>query len=654
MTDAFTLLPGLVQSLRSQPTAWTDQGPYRRAAARLQSSFPEMGSALPKTVLALLSDERAIEALGKMSAGVSQRETDVLVQRFVDLTSIPNPRREDVEKWLVHFVGSLLQEFFPPGTPQWSIVEFVRQQHDQTRLEIRAFREEMRTATPPIGSAAGIAKSADIGELHFETTKDDADPVWQSRIAPIHELFRSGDFASARIQYCQTLDALTDEGSVIPRRCYHLHLNVASCHISLGEVDAAEASVRAALRYQPQGNRATAMLAQLHEIRGDGEASAMAERVLARSPEQRDAWMVLIRTSPNITKLDDIPISLHEDAGVLLTLGGRLADLGRLNDALDQVKSACPHIAGNARQCVLAAELLLYIGLRIGADQMPEEDRALVSGLIETAVTATRKVARSRVTAWALAARSTLRLAEGDASGSLADAKDACAADPRCTEALFAHARALGHLGRPDEGLFVLRQTESDLDPDILGLRALLMADAGKPTADVVASIERALSSLRSSDLDHQAQLLALGSVATGIGAVELAKQILKRMDNAEPGYFVDCLRARLRRVSGDVASACSLYAKALAAAPPQYQVSLACEYSIYALERGQYEEVVQIIETIDLHEATETVYRVYLSALSKTNRWDRIAQIIESQKSEEGISPDWVLEASASLALQR
>ena len=656
MTDAFALLASMVQILRSQPTAWTDQGPYRRAATRLQSSFPEMGSGLPKTVLALLSDERAIEALGKMSAGsVSQRETDVLVQRFVDLTSIPDPRREDVEKWLVHFIDSLRQEFFQPGTPQWSIIEFVRHQHDQTRLEIRDFREEMRAATSPIGSATGIAKSADIGELHFGTTQDDADPVWQLRLEPIHELFRCGDFASARIQYCQTLDALTAEDSVIPRRCYHLHLNVASCHISLGQVDDAEASVTAALRYRPDGNRATAMLAQLHEIRGDAEAaSAMAERVLARSPEQRDAWIVLIRTSPDITKLDDIPISLHEDAGVLLTLGGRLADLGLLHDALDQVKSACPHIAGSARQSVLAAELLLYIGLRLGADRMPEEDRALVSGLIETAVTATRQVARSRVTAWALAARSTLRLAEGDESGALADAKDACAADPRCTEALFAHARALGHLGRPDEGLFVLSQTESSSDPDILGLRVLLLADAGRPTADVVESIECALSSLRSSDLDHQAQLLALGSVATGIGAVDLAKQILKQMDDAAPGYFVNCLRARLRRISGDVEGACSLYDEALAAAPPQYQISLAREYSIYALERGQYDNVIQIIETVGLEEATETVYRVYLSALSETNRWDRIAQIIESQKRKEGVCPDWVLEASASLALQR
>ena len=292
------------------------------------------------------------------------------------LTSIPDPRREDIEKWLTYFVGCLREEFGRPGTPIWYLNQVFRDHQSQGRASLQELQEDVKALRRSLVPVAGMSTSVSVGESPTSPSRVTMTRRGTLEWSRYTSCFKSGDFASACIQYRNTLRSLESEATITPRRGYCLNLNVASCYLSLGQLDEAEDAVSVALRYQPQGERATSMLAQLQEVRGDTDrARRMVEQIIARSPEQRDAWLVFVRTSPDVRELDDIPAVFRQDAGILLSFGGRLADEGRLQEAWDTITLACPYIGDNCRQSVLAAELLLYTRLRIESELSEETGR---------------------------------------------------------------------------------------------------------------------------------------------------------------------------------------------------------------------------------------------------------------------------------------
>ena len=473
--------------------------------------------------------------------------------------------------------------------------------------------------------------------------------------AEADRLFHAGAFVTARAHFSSILTQHLETSPPNHEAIYRLHLSIAACSLLLDDFEGSERAIQEALRYQPQGSRAHAMLAQLAASRGDApQARSLAQALLVQHPEQRDAWIVLLQTSPDAPHPEDIPEGLRDDPSIQLSVATKLAAQGRVSEALDTARIASQSIADDPQLAVAAAELLLFLTQQIAAPAPSREDNALIQGLISGALAATTTESPSRLAARALAAQSTLRFALGDTDSSLKDSERALRADPTCGAARFAYARALGHSGDPDAGLSVLDGSiERSSDPDTLILRATLLVHAKRSTPEITTALERAFEALNT-DTDNVAALASLAGIAAEAGVAGLSTTLLDRIDGLAPNYVVSCFRARLSQAQGDEEDACTSYGEALAAAPAHERTKIAYEYAVAACQCGRFSTAVELIENTDVAEAPDFILTVYVDALAAIGRLDRVAEIVNLVRSRPTQLPAWALDAASYVALHR
>lgn len=640
----------LLQSLGQQ---WGDQPPCQRAISRLKADYPSIAPELQETLRALLSDEEATAALAEIARGVSPNDGfESFVGRFIALTAIPNPNVDDVKKWIARFVTHLREEALAVGSGPWVLYQHDRAQHEETRKELRALRDDVtRLLSPNRSRPAGPVSIGDLDSaglnLADQTTSS-------SEFRRANELFRLGDYVAARAEYRAILDRPTTE-DVDPQYVYRLYLGVAACSLSLTEISDAEKAIQQALARKPQGNRALALSGHVLALRGDvNGARAVAARILERAPEQREAWLLLIRVSEEVAGVKDLPLALQEDSAILLTLGERLGEIGELSEARSITRNLSSHVADDPAMAVSVAEQLLYLALNGPTAELTAEDQALVADLLGGLTDTATVLPKSRAVARAFAAQSTLRLATGDVAQALADSERAIRTDSECSEAILAWARALGHSGQVEQALFALELLpHDDTDPAPLILQARLLTDADRSKSEIADVIQRALDRA-SAGPGTDGHFLSLYGVASEAGLADLAERSLAKTSEPPPDYVVYCFRARLARASGDRMSALSYYQEAVASAPAYQRRKLLYECGIVANDSGEHGTAADVIETAGLDEAPDVILQVYVQSLAVLRRWSDIASVLDSLGSSIESLPDWALEVASVLALRR
>lgn len=652
-TDLFSVLGWVTQAIQTLRTGRRERDPYRQAIHSVQWQYLPIRRPLGDTLHKLRSDPSAQDALAALVGGNDSAMPE-LVDRFIHLTSIRNPDREAVERWLVSFLRYLHRDALPVGSTPWVLYQQIRtgsgpQSQEQRDAEsvrpgsmVSAMRSPITNPVRPAGNRAS-------------PTTDREDSMLAAARAEADRLFRAGAFVMARAHFSSMLAQHTDSSPLDHDTIYRLHLGRAACSMLLDDLEDAEHAIHEAFRYRPEGPRAHAMLAQLAMSRADlPKARSLAKQLLEQHPEQRDAWLVLLQTSDGAPRISDIPKSLRDDPSIQLALGTRLASLGQLSEALRTTRTAARSVTDDPQLGIAAAELLLFLTCQLDSSAPSQDLAVLIRGLISGVLALTSIESSSRLAARALAAQSTLNLVIGDITGSLKDAKHAMAADSESPEARFAYARALRHSGDPEAALSVLDHTMGrSSEADTLILRASLLLDADRSTSEIESAIEAARTAA-DADPHRTSFLAALAGLAAEAGIAPIASQLIDEIENDAPDYVALCFRARLSKHHGDEDRTCDLYEKALAHAPAHQRIKLSFEYATAALGYGRFTKVADLIEDAGVPQAPDFILAVYVDALARLGRLDKIAEVVRLVGRRASPLPSWALDAASYVALRR
>ena len=300
--------------------------PYRSAIKKLKARFPGFQSELQASVDAFLQDGDVATALATaISDSRASHVVDLLTDRFIELTTIPNLTREGAAEIILTIASHVRDEVLDPTSSTGLLHQIIRDESAKTRTVIRQEIERYTLRTFPSRDSLSVPTSlGSVGDVPVSVEVDSG--LWDSRLKDAKQLLDSGDIRAAHALYVQILkDASrhpTDEDTL-----YRLHYNIGACLTGLSDYDEAVRSFKRALRIKPENHDASAMLAQALLLRGDHPAALRrATKIVRVNPDHEIGWLVLARVADEVRDIGDLPEALRNNPHVLLSLADRQLD----------------------------------------------------------------------------------------------------------------------------------------------------------------------------------------------------------------------------------------------------------------------------------------------------------------------------------------
>ena len=647
--DGLTLAVVILEVVKLAKAGLTDGSPYSSAIKKLKATFPSFKSELSASFDAFLQDGEVAAALATATSDTCASDVlDLLTDRFVQLTMIPNLTRASAVDIVLTFASHVKTELLHPTSGTALLYHVIRDEHDKTRTVIRQEVERSLSTLPARDNLSVPASLSSVGDGPIPAEGDAG--LWVSRLKDGKRLLDSGDVVAAHALYVQILeDANRDhaEENILHR----LHYNIGGCLTGLGDYEESIRSFKRALRIKPGDHDTSAMLAQALLLRGDRSAALSRSRqVVQVNPHHKIAWLVLARVADEVREIEDLPETCRNSPHVLLSLADRQLDDDRIGSALATTKAAC-RVAGTDVQClVMAAELLFYLCTPMFGDSMSDDDEGLIVGLLDDALATIAKQHRSEYHARALACRAGLRFRQGDVDGGTEDASRAYELSPHSHDGTMAHVHSLAFAGEFVHGLRVLDQLdESAIGATGHALRAHMLADGGGSDEEVEKCIAR---SLREGGAALPTVVrVGLADVATRRRLREPSRSLVNDIDGVAPQFMVELLKARIQRDAGDSEQASHHYDNALDTAPNTVRQDVGFEYATVLCVAGRYDRMVAIVDDVGLETAPEQVLQAYCESLTHLGRWDRVARVVETMGNGGRRAPGWLLHLGAVVA---